>query len=700
MRKLSPKRKRTKKNTLFKYIILLLTGAAIFGALILPISSRPSSYQIAEGNVASFDIQAPRNITYVSEILTSQNNEQIKSSIQAIYLPTDPTIARHQIDRLRNALNYISLVRSDTNASQNKRVDDLSALNDITLDKDTAFLILNLSEESWVLIQQESITVLEQSLQNTIRENQVDEIRRKVPALISYSFTQESSTIIEDLISPFIVPNSLYSEELTQNVIDQTLEETPPINQSYFTGEIIVRRGEVIDDLAFEALNQFNLVNPKEQNQIFFSAAMFSIVVTVLSGIYFYRREIGPSKKIRELLVIAILFLLFVFSAKFLIPNRTILPFIFPIAGFTLAIGSLFGFEVSLFLTFILAITVSYDMPNFGELVLFYMVPSISGMLVLGQGRRISIFFLAGLVVGVAGSGSIVALRILENQTDLIGIFTLVLASLFNGMASASLGLLIQYIIAQFLGITTALQLLEIARPDHPLLQYILKNAPGTYQHSLQVANLAEQAAKEIGADQLLTRVGAIYHDAGKTLNPTFFIENQVNGAPNPHDMLDPYTSAATVIEHVTNGVELAKKYRLPQRIQNFMLEHHGTLVTRYFYVKAIENNDNNESAVDKSDFMYPGPPPQSKETALLMLADGCEARARAEKPQTKEELFVVIQKVIAFCQKEGQLNDTELTLKDLKTIANSFTETLINTYHPRIKYPELIKQPATNELS
>ncbi len=698
MRKLSPKRKRTKKNTLFKYIILLLTGAAIFGALILPISSRPSSYQIAEGNVASFDIQAPRNITYVSEILTSQNNEQIKSSIQAIYLPTDPTIARHQIDRLRNALNYISLVRSDTSASQNKRVDDLSALNDITLDKDTAFLILNLSEEFWVLIQQESITVLEQSLQNTIRENQVDEIRRKVPAIISYSFTQESSTIIEDLISPFIVPNSLYSEELTQNVIDETLEETPPINQSYFTGEIIVRRGEVIDDLAFEALKQFNLVNPKEQNQIFFSAAMFSIVVTVLSGIYFYRREIGPSKKIRELLVIAILFLLFVFSAKFLIPNRTILPFIFPIAGFTLAIGSLFGFEVSLFLTFILAITVSYDMPNFGELVLFYMVPSISGMLVLGQGRRISIFFLAGLVVGVAGSGSIVALRILENQTDLIGIFTLVLASLFNGMASASLGLLIQYIIAQFLGITTALQLLEIARPDHPLLQYILKNAPGTYQHSLQVANLAEQAAKEIGADQLLTRVGAIYHDAGKTLNPTFFIENQVNGAPNPHDMLDPYTSAATVIEHVTNGVELAKKYRLPQRIQNFMLEHHGTLVTRYFYVKAIENNDNNESSVDKSDFMYPGPPPQSKETALLMLADGCEARARAEKPQTKEELFVVIQKVIAFCQKEGQLNDTELTLKDLKTIANSFTETLINTYHPRIKYPELIKQPATNE--
>ncbi len=698
MRKLFAKRKRTKKNFLLKFIILLLTGAAIFGALILPISSRPSSYQIAAGNVASFDIQAPRNITYISDILTQQNNEQIKSSIQAVYLPTDPTIARHQIDRLRKALSYITLIRTDPYLNENNKVDDLAALNDINLEKETVFSILNLSEEAWNAIQQESITVLEQSLQNTIRENQVDEIRRKVPALISYSFPQESSEMITDLITPLIVPNSLFSEELTQNMINETLEETPPINQSYFSGEIIVRRGEVIDELTYEALQQFNLVNPKDQNQIYFSAVIFSLVITILSGAYFYRREFGHSKRLRELLVLSILFLIFVFSAKFLIPNRTILPFIFPLAGFTLAIGSLFGFEVSMFLTFILTLTVSYDMPNFGELLLFYMVPSLSGMLVLGQGRRISAFFLAGTVIGLVGSASIIALRILGNQTDLIGIFTLVLASLFNGMASASMGLLIQFIVSQFLGITTALQLLDIARPDHPLLQLILKKAPGTYQHSLQVANLAEQAAKEIGADQLLTRVGAIYHDAGKTINPNFFIENQVNGAANPHDVLDPYTSAATVIEHVNHGVELAKKYHLPQRIQNFMLEHHGTLMTRYFYVKAVESMDNDESKVSKADFRYPGPPPQSKETALLMLADGCEARARAEKPQSKEELITVIQKVISFCQKEGQLDDTDLTLRDLTTIANSFADTLINTYHPRIKYPELMKQPVSSE--
>jgi hypothetical protein len=204
---------------------------------------------------------------------------------------------------------------------------------------------------------------------------------------------------------------------------------------------------------------------------------------------------------------------------------------------------------------------------------------------------------------------------------------------------------------------------------------------------------MAEQAAKEIGADQLLTRVGVLYHDAGKAANPSFFIENQIAGDINSHDDLDPYLSAATIIQHVPDGVELAKKYRLPERIIDFVKEHHGTLMTKYFYVKAIEMNNNESSSVDVNEFRYPGPIPQSKETALLMLADGVEARARADKPVNREELEKIIHGVIDFCLKEGQLEDTDLTMKDLNIIVNSFSNTLINTYHPRIKYPELKTQ-------
>jgi len=242
------------------------------------------------------------------------------------------------------------------------------------------------------------------------------------------------------------------------------------------------------------------------------------------------------------------------------------------------------------------------------------------------------------------------------------------------------------------------LQLMDLQRPDHPLVQFIFRNAPGTYQHSLQVANLAEQAADAIGADALLTRVGAIYHDAGKAANPSFFIENQVPGNVNPHDDMDPAASASTIIRHVTDGVELARKYRLPPRLQDFMREHHGTLITRYQYTQAVQAAGNQPELVNKDLFRYPGPRPQSKETALLMLADGCEARARAELPKNDDDLRAVVRKVFEFCQKEGQLDDTRLTLRDLSIITEAFVNILKNTYHPRIKYPDL--RPASSDAA
>ena len=239
---------------------------------------------------------------------------------------------------------------------------------------------------------------------------------------------------------------------------------------------------------------------------------------------------------------------------------------------------------------------------------------------------------------------------------------------------------------------------MEISRPDYPLLQFLLRNAPGTYQHSLQVANLAEQAAETIGADALLSRVGALYHDVGKSTNASFFIENQVPGNLNSHDDLDPIKSAATIIQHVSDGLQLTRKYRLPPRIRDFISEHHGTLVTRYQYTRAVEAAGNNPNLVDLEQFRYPGPAPRSRETALLMLADSCEARARAELPKDDAELRKLIKNVIDYCQKEGQLDNTSITLRDLSQITSSFFSTLKNIYHPRLHYPELIKEPEKEE--
>jgi hypothetical protein len=331
-------------------------------------------------------------------------------------------------------------------------------------------------------------------------------------------------------------------------------------------------------------------------------------------------------------------------------------------------------------------------MPNALELTLYYALSSFFGVLTLGRGQRILAFFWAGAVV--AGCGSLVAIahRLPQPETDWVGITTLVGAALLNGVASASLTVLLQFFLAQFLGMTTPLQLLEISRPDHPLLQLVLRNAPGTYQHSLQVANLAEQAAERIGADTLLTRVGALYHDIGKALNPVFFIENQMPGTPNPHDQLDPASSAALIVKHVNDGVEMARQYRIPRRIQDFIREHHGTMIARYQYVNAVKAAGGDESKVDPEPFRYPGPRPGSRETAILMLADGSEARVRAERPKDVDEMRDLIRSVIQNRIAQGQLDNTDLTLSNLEALIDSFTTTLRGIYHPRIEYPILEK--------
>jgi putative nucleotidyltransferase with HDIG domain len=202
------------------------------------------------------------------------------------------------------------------------------------------------------------------------------------------------------------------------------------------------------------------------------------------------------------------------------------------------------------------------------------------------------------------------------------------------------------------------------------------------------VSNLVEQAAEKLGMDSLLVRVGALYHDVGKSTTPAFFIENQLPNNLNPHNDVDAETAAASVIRHVTDGVVLARKYRLPRRIEDFVLEHHGTLLARYHYNRAVQEADGDISRVDETKFRYPGPRPRTRETALLMLADNVEARTRSAGARTEEEIRTVVQKSIDFCHKEGQLDDTRFTIKDLTVISQVFVTTLVGLYHPRIAYP------------
>ncbi|MGE5775582.1 MAG: HDIG domain-containing metalloprotein, partial [Chloroflexota bacterium] len=379
-------------------------------------------------------------------------------------------------------------------------------------------------------------------------------------------------------------------------------------------------------------------------------------------------------------------------------PNRTVLPYAFPLAAMGLLIATLFGVETGIVFSIALSILAPCNLPNSLDLTPYYLLSSMTGVLVLGNARRVWTFFRAGMATAGAGIAMLIAFRFPFVQMDVVALLQLTGAAIFSGLAASSVALLLQYFLAQALGLTTALQLIEISRPDFPLLQFFLRNAPGTYQHSLQVANLAEQAAEAIGADALLTRVGALFHDVGKALNPMFFVENQQQDQINTHEDLSPDESAGAIIDHVTDGLVLARKHRLPRRIDDFILEHHGTMITRYQYSKALEAAGGDATKVDMEQFRYPGPRPRSRETALLMLADGSEARARAERPGDEEAIRNIIRSTIEVAQKQGQLDETQLTLRDLSTITDVFVNILRGTHHPRISYPK--ESPATQDVS
>jgi putative nucleotidyltransferase with HDIG domain len=307
--------------------------------------------------------------------------------------------------------------------------------------------------------------------------------------------------------------------------------------------------------------------------------------------------------------------------------------------------------------------------------------------LALDRVERIGEMFRAGAFVALTHVAVLAVFHLVEDAAQPSELVASTLAGIVNGGLSSSLALGALFLVGPLFDIVTTMRLIELSRPERPLLQRMLREAPATYHHSLMVANLAEQAAESIDANALLTRVGAYYHDIGKIARPYFFTENQTDGL-NPHDRLDPETSADVIVGHVSDGLKLARRYRLPTRVRAFIPEHHGGSRVSFLYEKAVQLAGD-ENLVHEERFRYPGRKPQSKETALVMLADGCEAAVRSARPESAEELARIVNRIIDQRVEDRQLDESGLTLQDIETIREVFVSALKGTFHPRIKYPE-----------
>ena len=365
--------------------------------------------------------------------------------------------------------------------------------------------------------------------------------------------------------------------------------------------------------------------------------------------------------------------------------------YLVPLATLGMLVTVLFGVRLGLISHILVSLLALYLAGGQMEMFMYHLSGGLVGLFALRQVRRTNAFTWAGLYVMLTNILTALSFVLLSGQFDTLEMGRLVIVGIVNGAFAAVLTLGGYYLLGMIFNITTTLQLLDLARPTHPAMRDLLLKAPGTYHHSIMVGNMAEQAAEAIGANALLARVGAFYHDIGKTVRPYFFTENQMQGA-NPHDLLDPETSAQIIRRHTRDGLELARRYRLPRAIQAFITEHHGTNRIGYFYHRAVQ--EYGEERVNPGEFVHLGPIPQTKETAIVMLADSCEAAVRSVRPQDAESLEGLIRKIVSKTITDGQLDNSPLTLREIQIVTSSFIDTLKGVFHPRVRYPDA-EEPA-----
>jgi putative nucleotidyltransferase with HDIG domain len=678
------------------FAILMTAGVGFILSSDLLLTQRLS---VEQGQAAEKDIKAPRRIEFVSDILTEAERRRALAAVTRVYDPLNRQIGREQVSLALQVLNFIDSVRTDPYATPDYQRFCLQHIESVDLSPQVITDTLALAEDQWKAVQTETRDVLARVMQEEIKSEQEDTARRSVRALIDLELNESQTEIVDEIASSLVKANRVYNPEATEAARAAALESVQPQQRVLEENQIIVRSGEIVTDLDIEALQSLGLLTHETDWVAVSGSFLLAVVPATAMCVFLWHRERELLRHPLHLLLLLLLILTFSLLAKW---GLTLLPwqqYLVPLATLGMLVTVLFGAPIGLVTHIVVSLVALYLAHGEMDLFVYYLGGGLVGLFALRQVTRINAFTWAGMHVMVANVAIALAFVLLSGQPDTLAIGRLVIVGVVNGALSAVLTLGGYYLLGMIFDITTTLQLLDLARPTHPAMRELLLKAPGTYHHSIMVGNMAEQAAEAIGANALLARVGAFYHDIGKTVRPYFFTENQMEGN-NPHDLLDPETSAQIIRRHTQDGLELARsRYHLPVAIQSFITEHHGTKEIAYFYHKAVE--EYGEKAVDKAEYQHIGPTPQSKETAIVMLADSCEATVRSIRPPDAESLESLIRKIVAKTIASGQLDNAPLTLREIHVITSSFVDTLQGVFHPRIRYPDtaelsLIGEPDT----
>lgn len=568
-----------------------------------------------------------------------------------------------------------------------------------------------ISEETFIKIPRltsEQITAMKPVTREIVIRLMNDQItdaqsaRAKVAELVSTSTLSDrtSREVVQELARLAITANKFYDDEATKEAKVQARENTPTVFIKQ--GEVLVQKGERITPETYALLDENNLL--KDEINYWPQLGLLVLSSLLAGGLLMYIRQ-SDSPKFKynnaQLLMLVIIFLITIGSLYLvsIVQNndRSYLGYFAPVAIgamlITLLLDRSLAFVSALIFSVLSSIILNVHQNqifdyNFG---FFAIVVSLTAIFTIHRVSQRSALFKGAIMCCIFGSLTVFALAWIDeggwSQTTTLyaaaGAFA-------GGLVTAVLVIGLMPFFESTFGILSALKLVELSNPNHPLLRKLLTETPGTYHHSVMVGNLSEAAAEAIGANGLLCRVGSYYHDIGKTKRPSYFIENQ-NGMENPHDSMDPKLSKSIIIAHARDGVEMQKDYKLPKPIRDIAEQHHGTSFLHYFYHKALRQAEEQGIQADftEDDFRYPGPKAQSKEAAVVGISDSVEAAVRSLRKPTVEQVESMIEKIIKSKLDDHQFNDCDLTMRELDIIAQTLKETVMGIFHSRIEYPE-----------
>lgn len=665
----------------------VLFGLVLALALALVLSFRlldEERIDVSLGEPAETAIIAPQTRSFVSTVLTERAQAQAAAFVPEEFGAWDADIGRAQGDLADDVFAFIEVVRADSVTATEARLGYLQAVRPVAIDASLAADLLSLGPSGYNVVRRETVDVVDTIMLDDIYDDDTLDADSLVTRAVTLRLPELQERVVLQLAPQFVVPNRLRDEVRTEQLREAARASVDPVLVTVIKNEEIVSVGEEITAEDIEILSELGLLQTENPwlnfGRVFLVASLSVLIISLFGNAYVRERY----RERRYMLVFFVLLVLAAFGASLMLGLSADWQLLLPLASLAMMLSVIFTPQFAMVTAVAFGILVGYVGNQSLELAVYATVGSLIAAFLMRSASRLSSIFNAGLAAGIVNVAVVFAFNI-TNSVDPLLLLRLSLLGIGSGFLSAGLAVIGFYAVGSSAGIITTLQLQDLSHFDHPLLTELLRRAPGTYHHSIMVANLAEQAAERIDADSTLVRVGAQYHDIGKMLRPQYFTENQEGD--NPHALLDAISSARIIISHVTEGVEMARRYRLPQRIQDFILEHHGDRVLQHFYTAALEEAGAEGRPIPATRFQYPGPRPQSRETAIVAMADAIEATSSAVRPNNPVACEKLVNRIVDDLVQSGQLDRSGLTLNDIHACRLSFIETLQGRFHVRIKY-------------